>query len=395
MLGQAGAPPGLAGHWSPGDSSLSTTCACPGMLHGRVVRPPAVGATVVSVDESSVKDMPGLVKVVVQEELRRRGGGKALAGDAGRRQAESRRGRPARGCRSTRTSTNRAATRSRRATRCWWIRKTWSKRSRSARTVVKATYHHPYQMHGSVGSSCAVADVQGDKATIYSPTQGVWHQQSTVGDGPGAEARKRARDLPPRVGLLWIEWRRRGDVTTRRFFRRPWASRCACSSRARTRWPGRKYGIRVRAGRARRPRRAGQHRRVGSRSLVAGAAGTGPASSIARQRRERACWLDLNRMRLRRVRLRRSRAAYNNNSNGMPSYFAGRVGGTDQGTGTIKSERSLVHNVLSRRSGPGRCARPRGCKTRSRTRASWTSSPRSVKADPVEFRLRHLQRSRA
>ena len=39
----------------------------PGMLHGRVVRPPAVGATVVNVDESSVKDSPGLVKVVVKK----------------------------------------------------------------------------------------------------------------------------------------------------------------------------------------------------------------------------------------------------------------------------------------------------------------------------------------
>ena len=29
----------------------------PGMLHGRVVRPPAYGATVISVDENSVKDM--------------------------------------------------------------------------------------------------------------------------------------------------------------------------------------------------------------------------------------------------------------------------------------------------------------------------------------------------
>ena len=36
----------------------------PGMLHGRVVRPPALGATLKSVDESSVKDIPGLVKVV-------------------------------------------------------------------------------------------------------------------------------------------------------------------------------------------------------------------------------------------------------------------------------------------------------------------------------------------
>ena len=38
----------------------------PGMLHGRVVRPPAMGATLQSVDDNSVKDVPGLVKVVRQ-----------------------------------------------------------------------------------------------------------------------------------------------------------------------------------------------------------------------------------------------------------------------------------------------------------------------------------------
>jgi nicotinate dehydrogenase subunit B len=36
----------------------------PGMLHGRVVRPPAIGAQLESVDESSVKDIPGIVKIV-------------------------------------------------------------------------------------------------------------------------------------------------------------------------------------------------------------------------------------------------------------------------------------------------------------------------------------------
>ena len=36
----------------------------PGMLHGRVVRPPAIGASLQSVDESSVAAIPGLVKVV-------------------------------------------------------------------------------------------------------------------------------------------------------------------------------------------------------------------------------------------------------------------------------------------------------------------------------------------
>ena len=39
----------------------------PGMLHGAVVRPPDVGATFVSVDESSVRGMPGFVKVVVKK----------------------------------------------------------------------------------------------------------------------------------------------------------------------------------------------------------------------------------------------------------------------------------------------------------------------------------------
>ncbi|MCL4561397.1 MAG: molybdopterin-dependent oxidoreductase, partial [Chloroflexi bacterium] len=36
----------------------------PGMLHGRVVRPPSPGARLISLDESSVKDVPGLIKVV-------------------------------------------------------------------------------------------------------------------------------------------------------------------------------------------------------------------------------------------------------------------------------------------------------------------------------------------
>ncbi len=36
----------------------------PGMLHGRTVRPPAIGAKLASVDESSVMNIPGFVKVV-------------------------------------------------------------------------------------------------------------------------------------------------------------------------------------------------------------------------------------------------------------------------------------------------------------------------------------------
>ncbi len=44
-----------------------TDVRVPGMLHGRVIRPAGVGATFVSVDESSAKSIPGYVKTVVKE----------------------------------------------------------------------------------------------------------------------------------------------------------------------------------------------------------------------------------------------------------------------------------------------------------------------------------------
>ena len=38
-----------------------------GMLHGRVVRPPAIGSTVARVDEASIRDLAGVVRVVVKD----------------------------------------------------------------------------------------------------------------------------------------------------------------------------------------------------------------------------------------------------------------------------------------------------------------------------------------
>ena len=58
-----------------------------------------------------------------------------------------------------------------------------------AATVLRATYRHPYQMHGSVGSSCAVADVQADTATLWSATQSALPDAQHDGDAARAEAR--------------------------------------------------------------------------------------------------------------------------------------------------------------------------------------------------------------
>jgi nicotinate dehydrogenase subunit B len=47
-----------------GQASFIHDVQVPGMLHARLVRPPSVGAQLVSLDEDSVNGVPGLVKVV-------------------------------------------------------------------------------------------------------------------------------------------------------------------------------------------------------------------------------------------------------------------------------------------------------------------------------------------
>ncbi len=151
----------------------------PGMAHGRVVRPPAMGASVKVVDPSSVRDLPGMVKVVVrknfvgvvaetqytaiqaaqklkvdwnpgpqlpdqqtffEEYLQKQPSRDALSVDSGDVEAQL----------------------------------------AAAHKVVRARYTYPYQMHGSVGSSCAVADVQSGSATIWSPTQSAYPTRSCL-----------------------------------------------------------------------------------------------------------------------------------------------------------------------------------------------------------------------
>ena len=49
-----------------------------------------------------------------------------------------------------------------------------------AAKVMTATYNYPYQAHGSIGPSAAVADVHDGKAEVWSPTQGVYQLRSAI-----------------------------------------------------------------------------------------------------------------------------------------------------------------------------------------------------------------------
>ncbi|TWI53762.1 CO/xanthine dehydrogenase Mo-binding subunit [Pseudomonas duriflava] len=51
-----------------------------------------------------------------------------------------------------------------------------------AARIVEAEYRWPYQNHDSIGPSCALADVRQDEATIWSGTQGVYALRSALAD---------------------------------------------------------------------------------------------------------------------------------------------------------------------------------------------------------------------
>ncbi len=154
------------------------TVHVPGMVHGRVVRPPQIGATVESVDEKSVQTMPGFIKVVVRNNF---------VGVVAEKQWQA-----AQAARNLKVAWKEGMGLPAQSDFYDFMRKQPSRdvmlvnskdvedKLKSASHVIKATYSHPYQAHGSIGSSCAVADVQADRATVWSATQSVYPTRHSV-----------------------------------------------------------------------------------------------------------------------------------------------------------------------------------------------------------------------
>jgi nicotinate dehydrogenase subunit B len=149
----------------------------PGMLHGRVVRPPYagvdagpfVGTSLVAVDESSVRDIPGLVAVVRIGDFV---GVVAEREENAIRAAEqlkvSWKPTPA----LTDLSDVEAALRANPSTPRTLIDKGDVDAAISgAAKPMQRTYVWPYQMHASIGPSCAVADFQHGNIRVWSGTQ--------------------------------------------------------------------------------------------------------------------------------------------------------------------------------------------------------------------------------
>ena len=351
-----------------------------GMLHGRVVRPPSVGATVASVDESSVQGMPGLVKVVAKKNF------VGVVADKPWQAMQA--------AAKLKVTWNPGLALPDQVTFYESIRKQPARDTRlvdsgdveaklAAGTVLKATYLHPYQMHGSMGSSCAVADVQGEKATIYSATQAVWYQKNTsamiLGLKPenvrvifrrgsgcygcnGADTvTYDAAVLSQAVGKpVRVQLSRKDEMAFENYGNAFVMDQRASldSSGNITAWDHESWS----------PGLGGRPGANTPGNIITGLLlGFQPTAFAPRSPAPPP-------------------GAFNNNSNGVPSYLA-------QGTGTVQSGRVVTHAVESRFwTGPLRS--PARLQNTFAHESFIDELAAKAKADPVEFRLRHLRDAR-
>jgi nicotinate dehydrogenase subunit B len=361
----------------------------PGMLHGRVVRPSSPGATVMSVDEGSVRGMPGLVKVVVKNNFIGVVAGKPWQAA---QIAEKLRVTWTPG---PRLSPQRDAYEQ--------IRKEPStdtllvdsgdvdKMLASAATVLRATYHHPYQMHGSIGTSCAVADVQADEATVWSATQSVFPTRNTTAAILGLKP-EQVRVIYTRgagcYGINGADTVSYDAAVLSQAVGKP--VRVQLSRKDEMAWEnyGNLFAIDQRAGidasgtivawdyEAWSAARGGRPGYNTPGNVVTGTLlGLNPAPFNPRTPAPAPT------------------QPLNNNLNTAPSYIAGRVESSHNGAGVVRSERVLSHRVRSPFfTGPLRA--PERLQNTFAHECFMDEVAAHVKADPVEYRLRHLNHPR-
>jgi CO/xanthine dehydrogenase Mo-binding subunit len=192
-----------------------TDIKLPGMLHARVIRPPAAGATPVSVDEASLKDtgarlvrVNDFIAVVAEKEWNAVRGAQAL------KVAWKPVDPPFPGHDSLHDYIREAKpTREKVTLKADGIDAAFQ----SAAKVIEAEYEWPFQSHASMGPACAIVEINGDKATLYTASpkshyaaQGV---ASMIGlkpedvhaiwiRGPGAYGRNDADDTAAECAII-------------------------------------------------------------------------------------------------------------------------------------------------------------------------------------------------
>jgi CO/xanthine dehydrogenase Mo-binding subunit len=360
----------------------------PHMLHGRVVRPPGMGATVASVDKGSVQHIAGLVKVIVRKDFVGVVAETQYQAMVAARQLHVRwndapdlptqkdffkhlQGQPSKDTLSVDSGD--------------------VERSLAAATnILRARYTYPYQMHGSVGASCAVADVRSDQATVWSATQSAYPTRSIVA---------KLLNLPLEgVRVIYV----RGSGCYGLNGADAVSFDAAVLSQA--------VGRPVRLQFSRQDEMMWEN--LGAACVIEHRASLAPDGRIAVWDREdwvtslgnrpgydrpgnviSGMLLGYEPEPLKPGPAKPPSGKFRNQSNTVPSYFAGCIEGSCGGGGTIRSERALTHTVRSLFfTGPLRS--PLRIQNTFANECFMDELCAQAKADPVDFRLRHLDNAR-
>ena len=357
----------------------------PGMLYGAVVRPPETAATLVAVNERSLATVPGIVKIVVKNnfvgivaekpwyalqaaaKLEATWNNVKPLPDHGRFY-DFLRAQPSRDALVVDSGdVDRMLT--------------------GAARTVKASYLHPYQMHGSMGSSCAVADVGSERATIWSSSQAVYPLRNSAAAllglraenvhvifvrGSGCYGINGADTVSYDAALLSQAVGKPVRVQLTRKDEMAWENY------------GFPYVIDQRAGLDR------------DGNIVAWDCESWFASRGGRPGYDSPGNVVTGMLAGREAPPVSPRTpapppgAFNNGSNAAPSYVTGCVRGACGGTGSVKSERVLTHTIPSPFfTGPLRS--PSRLQNTFAHESFMDELAASVKVDPVEYRLRHLR----
>src|ERR1700756_2056790 len=151
----------------------------PGMLHARVVRPPSYGAQLTDCDTAAVEKMPGVIKVVrdgnflavvTEKEFQAIKAMQAVSSAAKWQETAK-----------LPKEDDLAAALLALPNQSFPIF-TRSDASASGTKTIEATYTRPYQAHGSIGPSCAVAQFVDGAMTVWSHTQGVYPDRGAIAE---------------------------------------------------------------------------------------------------------------------------------------------------------------------------------------------------------------------
>jgi nicotinate dehydrogenase subunit B len=365
----------------------------PGMLHGRVVRPPTLGARVQNIDNGVVNGLPGSPQVVRVNDF---------VGVVADTQWHAIKAAAALASGITWSAGNSFFAQTDLYT---YMTKQPSRDSYSVNTgdvdqvmasaqkIFTAQYRYPFQMHGSIASSSAVADVRGGTGPtatvkVWSATQGVYNMRTVLSnllgipaanievlffEGSGCYGHNGADPVTHDAALLSqavgkpvrVQYTRRDEMTGAEHYGHPMVSNEKVGVDA--------NGMII----------AWDYENVLMQRGEGAAIGNLPGNGIP------GALAGFPTAQVIPTTTPTNPTAYNNFSNAVPSYVTGSVNGVSFGTGSVGSQRVLNRIVAS----PLWTAWLRSPDRLQNTfphECVMDEIAATLKADPVQYRLRHL-----